>query len=132
MEEFEMKLIDAYNLEGLYSKLSSRTDLPIKTTYKLLKFFDSIKKDSDFYREELVKILNEYAQRDENNDIVMAADGKNILVKPDCTEECEKKLNELAVIDAETPSVTFSIEELPDGLSLQELQLLRPFIEEEE
>lgn len=127
-----MKLIDAYNLEGLYSKLSSRTDLPIKTTYKLLKFFDSIKKDSDFYREELVKILNEYAQRDENNDIVMAADGKNILVKPDCTEECEKKLNELAVIDAETPSVTFSIEELPDGLSLQELQLLRPFIEEEE
>lgn len=127
-----MKLIDAYNLEGLYSKLSSRTDLPIKTTYKLLKFFDSIKKDSDFYREELVKILNEYAQRDENNDIVMAADGKNILVKPDCTEECEKKLNELAIIDAETPSVTFSIEELPDGLSLQELQLLRPFIEEEE
>ena len=48
-----MKLVDAYEINALYPKLSTRTDLSIKTTYKLVKFFDVIKSDASFYREKL-------------------------------------------------------------------------------
>ena len=127
-----MKLIDAYNVEGLYNKLSGRIDLPIKTVYKLSKFFDTIKKDADFYREKLAEILNEYAQRDEENKVIITEDGKSIKIKEDSISECEQKLKDLADIEVDAPQIKFSLYELPDGISVQELSLLMPFIKEEE
>ena len=126
-----MKLIDAYNVESLYARLSERTDLPIKTVYKLSKFFDTIKQDADFYREKLAEILNEYAQRDEENNVIVTDNGKSIKIKENLISECEEKLQELADIEAEEPQIKFSLEELPDGMSVQELNLLMPFIVEE-
>lgn len=125
-----MKLIDLYNAEGLYDKLSSRTDLSIKLVYKLTKFFEVVKKESDFYREELTKILNEYAERDEDDKIATTNDGLSIKIKKDCLSECEEKLRELADLEVDEPNVKFNINELPEGLSVHELGYLMPFIEE--
>lgn len=126
-----MKLIELYNAENLYDKLGSRTDLPIKTVYKLTKFFEVVKKESEFYREELVKILNKYAERDEEGKVVLTNEGQSIKIQQEFLTECEEKLQELADLEVDNPNITFKIEELPEeGISVQELNFLMPFIEE--
>lgn len=125
-----MKLIELYNTESLYNKLSSRTDLPIKLVYKLTKFFEVVNKEAEFYREELAKILNEYAERDEDGKVATTDDGLSIKIKKDCLTVCEEKLQELANLEVEAPDIKFSMDELPEGLSVQELSYLMPFIEE--
>ena len=125
-----MKLIELYNTESLYNKLSSRTDLPIKLVYKLTKFFEVVNKEAEFYREELAKILNEYAERDEDGKVATTDDGLSIKIKKDRLTVCEEKLQELANLEVEAPDIKFSMDELPEGLSVQELSYLMPFIEE--
>ena len=125
-----MKLIELYSANSLYDKLSSRTDLPIKTVYKLAKFFEVINKESEFYKEELLKILNIYAARDEEGKVVLTEDGQNIKIKEDCIQECNKKLQELANLEVEKPQISFKLSEIPEGLSVQEFNLLLPFVEE--
>lgn len=125
-----MKLIDAYNVESLYDKMSSRTDLSVATTYKLLKFFNKIKVDADFYREKLIEILNEYAERDEEGKAILTDNGQKIQIQKDRIKECEQKLQELAEIEIQEPEVTFTLNEIPEGLSVQEFNLLMPFIKE--
>lgn len=126
-----MKLIELYNAEKLYDKFSSRTDLSVKTVYKVVKFFEVVEKEANFYREEIIKILNQYAERDDEGKIVVTENGQNVKIKEDCIAECEEKMRELAELDVEKPKVVFTLEELPDGLSVQELSYLMPFIEEE-
>lgn len=126
-----MKLIELYNAEKIYDKFSSRTDLPIKTTYKVLKFFEVVEKEANFYRDEIIKILNQYAERDDEGKIIATDGGQNIKIKEDCIAECEQKMQELANLEVDKPSVTFTLDELPDGLTVQELSYLMPFIEEE-
>lgn len=125
-----MKLVDAYNVESLYSKISSRTDLSVASTYKLLKFFNKLKVDADFYREKLVEILNEYAERDDTGKAIVTENGQKIQIQPDKLEECEQKLQELAEIEIQEPEITFTLNEIPEGLSVQEFNLLMPFIKE--
>lgn len=125
-----MKLIELYNTESLYNKLSSRTDLPIKLVYKLTKFFEVVNKEAEFYREELAKILNEYAERDEEGKIATTDDGLSVKIKKGCLAVCEEKLQELADLEVEAPDIKFTMDELPEGLSVQELSYLMPFIEE--
>lgn len=125
-----MKLIELYNVERLHDKFNSRTDLPVKTAYKVVRFFETVEKEASFYRDELIKILNEYAERDEEGKVVVSEDGQNIKIKEELLTECEDKLKELADMEVDKPSVTFNLEELPDGWSAQELELLMPFIEE--
>ena len=125
-----MKLVDAYNVESLYSKMSSRTDLSVASTYKLLKFFNKLKVDADFYREKLVEILNDYAERDDTGKAIVTENGQKIQIQPDKLEECEQKLQELAEIEIQEPEITFTLNEIPEGLSVQEFNLLMPFIKE--
>ena len=125
-----MKLIELYNVERLHDKFNSRTDLSVKTAYKVVRFFETVEKEASYYRDELIKILNEYAERDEEGKVVVSEDGQNIKIKEELLAECEDKLKELADIEVDKPSVTFNLEELPDGWSAQEFELLMPFIEE--
>lgn len=125
-----MKLVDAYNVESLYSKMSSRTDLSVVSTYKLLKIFNQLKPDADFYREKLVTILNDYAERDDTGKAIVTENGQKIQIQPDKLEECEQKLQELAEIEIQEPEITFTLNEIPEGLSVQEFNLLMPFIKE--
>ena len=110
-----MKLIELYNTESLYNKLSSRTDLPIKLVYKLTKFFE---------------VVNKEAELDEDGKFARSDDGLRKKKKKDRLTVCEEKLQELANLEVEAPDIKFSMDELPEGLSVQELSYLIPFIEE--
>ena len=127
-----MRLIDIYNVDMLYSKLSTNSSGSIKTTYKILKLFEAIKKDVTFYRDELGKIIEEYAEKDENGDFVYTNGGQGVKIKEGLLEECELKLDALAEIEVDKPNIEFELDELPSSLSVQELRILMPFIKDEE
>nr|DAL45306.1 MAG TPA_asm: hypothetical protein [Caudoviricetes sp.] len=50
-------------------------------------------------------------------------------IKADCLEECSAKIKEINEFQVTFPDIFFSLDELePLGLTLEELELLEPFV----
>lgn len=118
-------------VENLYTIIKSfqEKEMPIKLSYKFSKIFDSIESDYQFFFTQLRKILDKYAEKDENGEFIQN-DG-HIPFKKDCFELAEKALNDLYETEITLPKITFTLDEL-EGLDIKpyELRALLPFIEE--
>lgn len=108
----------------------SQKDLPFRLSYKVSKFLDKVEKDSQFYTEKLRNIVQKYALRDENGEIIV--EGDNIKIAPSSIAAAEKELADLNDIDIEDPNIFFTLDEF-EGLEIKpsELTGLLPFIKEE-
>ena len=108
----------------------SQKDLPFRLSYKVSKFLDKVEKDSQFYTEKLRNIVQKYALRDENGEIIV--EGDNIKIAPFSLAAAEKELADLNDIDIEDPNIFFTLDEF-EGLEIKpsELTGLLPFIKEE-
>ena len=115
-----MKIIEALNFLNTYSKLREQT-LPIKLAYKLNKLARKLENEQNFYQENLKKILDQYAQKDEKGEIKFD-ENKNILLIPESTKECETKLFELQALEIEELDVEFTLDEL-NGLEISPMEL---------
>ena len=118
-------------IENLNTTLKSfqEKEMPIKLSYKFSKIFSAIEEDYQFFFSQLRKILDKYAEKDENGQFVQN-DG-HIPFKKDCFDLAEKALNDLYETEINLPKVTFTLDEL-EGLDIKpfELKTLLPFIEE--
>lgn len=123
-----MKLLSIENLY-IVTKSFQEKEMPIKLSYKFSKIFDSIESDYQFFLSQLRKILDKYAERDENGEFIQK-DG-HIPFKKDCFELAEKALNDLYETEITLPKISFTLDEL-EGLDIKpfELKALLPFIEE--
>lgn len=108
----------------------SQKDLPFRLSYKVSKLLDKVEKDSQFYTEKLRNIIQKYAMRDENGEIIL--EGENVKIEFTSVAAAEKELADLNDIDIEDPNIFFTIDEF-EGLEIKpsELQGLLPFIKEE-
>ena len=125
-----VKLIEVISITQLYENLKGLS-LPIKTLYKL----NCLKKESDFhlifYNDNLLKIIEEYAERDDNGELKRSIDGSEILINKEKVRQCQDRINELLNLDIEIPDTFFSIEEFNNiEMTLEEFQGLLPFIKE--
>lgn len=120
------------SIENLYTALKSfqEKEMPIKLSYKFSKIFSSIESDYQFFFSQLRKILDKYAEKDENGEFIQ--NEGTIPFKKDCFELAEKALNDLYETEITLPKVTFTLDEL-EGIDIKpfELKALLPFIEEE-
>lgn len=120
------------NIETLKPTLLilSQKDLPFRLSYKVSKLLDKVEKDSQFYTEKLRNIIQKYALRDENGEIVF--EGDNVKIAPSSLAAAEKELADLNDIDIEDPNIFFTLDEF-EGLEIKpsELTGLLPFIKEE-
>lgn len=124
-----MKLSQVEPLKNTLSILSQK-NLPLRLAYKISKFTDQLEKDSLFFTEKFKEIIFKYAERDENNEIIL--DGENVRVKSDKISEAEKELEELNNIETSGEDIFFTLEELENlEIKPSELQGLLPFIKEE-
>lgn len=118
-------------IENLYSILKSfqEKELPIKLAYKFSKIFSAIEADYQFFFSQLRKILDKYAEKDENGEFIQ--NEGTIPFKKDCFELAEKALNDLYETEITLPKVMFTLDEL-EGIDIKpfELKALLPFIEE--
>lgn len=124
-----MKISNIENLKPTLLILSQK-DLPFRLSYKVSKLLDKVEKDSQFYTEKLRNIIQKYAKRDENGEIVF--EGDNVKIAPSSLAAAEKELADLNDIDIEDPNIFFTLDEF-EGLEIKpsELTGLLPFIKEE-
>ena len=119
-------------VENLYKTLSTLTQIsmPIRSAYKITKLLNFMEKDYQFYIEETKKIVFKYAEKDEQGQILPSEDG-SVKIQKESIPAAEKALLDLSEIEVETPSITFTLDEL-ESLSIApaDLQNLLPFIEE--
>lgn len=105
-------------------------NLPLKVAYKLNKLKKAIEVEGEFYSNKFQEIVDEYAQKDENGQIVFSEDGNQIMIKEGMVEECNEALLDLQNLTVEIDNCNLSIDDFGDGVECtpQELEALMPFL----
>lgn len=73
----------------------ANANLPLKGAYKLNKIRKAVDKESEFYSEKFQEIVNTYAKKDEEGNVVFSEDGGQILIQDDKIIECNQALEDL-------------------------------------
>ena len=106
-------------------------NLPLKAAYKLNKVRKAVEKEGEFYSEKFQEILNQYAKKDENGELVFNEDGDQIMIKEDMIDECNKALNDLQTLEVQIETYGLSIDDFGEDLECtpDQLAALMPFME---
>ena len=106
-------------------------DAPTKLAFKFLKLFANLEKERTFYEEKFNKILESYAEQNEDGTLKLTEDKNGLQIRKDSLVECKKAMDELNELTITLPDIKFKLEELePINLKLDDLALLMPFIDE--
>ena len=107
------------------------TNLPLKAAYKLNKIRKAVEKEGEFYSEKFQEILNDYAKKDENGELVFSEDGDQIMIKDDMIDECNKALTDLQNLEVQIENYGLSIDDFGENLECtpDQLAALMPFME---
>ncbi len=105
--------------------------LPLKGAYKLNKIKKAVEKESEFYTEKFQEIVDAYAKKDENGELIFSEDGNQIMIKDGMIEECNKALEDLQTLEVEIENYDFSLQDLGENITCtpEELEVLMPFME---
>ena len=121
------QVIDFRNSGGLFSDVS----LPLKAAYKLNKIRKAVDKEGDFYAEKFQEIIDKYAKKDEQGNIIFSDDEDQIMIKDDMIEECNKALADLQELEVQIENYGLSIEDLGEDIKCtpDDLEVIMPFME---
>jgi hypothetical protein len=101
-----------------------------RLAYKIMKFCKSVSVEEEFYNEKRNEIINKYALRNENGQIVVSDEGMIHIIKHKI-DEANNAFKELNNIEVEMPNVKFTLAELEElKLSVADMFVLDAFIEE--
>jgi hypothetical protein len=118
-------------MEEAIKNLKSK-NLPIKTAYRLLKLAEFVATESDNYRNLFRQILDEYAEKNEDDSFVFSEDGTNVILKKDHIKEANEKVSELNQLEVDVP-YTFDLREFENlEISLEDLAPLMDIIVDED
>lgn len=103
--------------------------LPLKAAYKLTKIKQAIEKETEYYGEKFQEIVDTYAKKDENGNLMYNEDGSQILIKDGMVMECNQKLEELHNLEIGVENYNLTIEDLGEGIEVttEDLDALMPF-----
>lgn len=106
------------------------TTLPLKGAYKINKIKKAVEKESEFYQEKFQEIVNQYAQKDENGELIFSDDGNQIMIKEGMVEECNKALEDLQELEIEIDNYGLTLDDLGEDAECtpEELEALMPFM----
>ena len=109
----------------------SNSTLPLKGAYKLNKIKKAVEKEGEFYTEKFQEIVNTYAKKDENDQLVFSEDGNQIMIKEGMIEECNKALEDLQNLEVQIETYGLTLDDLGENLECtpDELEALMPFME---
>lgn len=125
----KLSVKSAKDFDTAYESQLKNEKLPITVSYKLAKISKKIKEDLEFYTNKLQEILKEYAEFDENGQIIYI-DNNFIKIKDGKIEECQEKINELENLIIEIDYSPLSIDDLGNiEMSADTLEKLLPILE---
>lgn len=119
------QIIDFRNSSDFFGSAA----LPLKGAYKLNKIRKNVEKEADFYSDKFQEIVDTYAKKDEEGNVVFSEDGNQIMIIEDKIEECNEKLLDLQNLEVEIENYDLKLEDLGENLSCSpdELEALMPF-----
>lgn len=103
--------------------------LPLKAAYKLTKIKQAVEKETEYYGEKFQEIVDTYAKKDENGNLMYNEDGSQILIKDGMVMECNQKLEELHSLEIGIENYNLTIDDLGEGIVVrtEDLDALMPF-----
>ena len=103
--------------------------LPLKAAYKLTKIKQAVEKETEYYGEKFQEIVDTYAKKDENGNLMYNEDGSQILIKDGMVMECNQKLEELHNLEIGVENYNLTIDDLGEGIEVttEDLDALMPF-----
>lgn len=109
----------------------ANANLPLKGAYKLNKIRKAVDKEGEFYSEKFQEIVNTYAKKDEDGNVVFSEDGGQILIQDDKIIECNQALEDLQQLTIEIDNYNLSLEDLGEDLECtpDQLDVLMPFMD---
>ena len=104
--------------------------LPLKVAYKLNKLKKALEVEGEFYRNKFQEIVDTYAKKDENEQVIFSDDGNQIIIQDGMVEECNKALNDLQELTVEIDNCNLTIDDFGDDIQCtpEELEALMPFL----
>lgn len=107
------------------------TNLPLKGAYKINKIRKQVEKEGEFYTEKFQEIVDKYAKKDENGNVVFTDDGGQIMIQEDKISECNKALEDLQNLEVEIETYDLTIDDLGEDLECtpDQLEALMAFME---
>lgn len=91
----------------------SNKQLPVRSSYAIAKNIETINNELKIFEKEKMKIINEYAEKDENGENKIL--NNRFVFKQDTEDECNKKYNELLDIETEINIRKININDLIDS-----------------
>ena len=103
---------------------------PLRTAFRISVIRRCVETNLTFYFEELTKLLDEYAIKDENGKFEADENG-NYKIAPDKIPECNEKITNLLNFEFEIEASKLELDDLESlELSVEELSAIYPFIQE--
>lgn len=105
--------------------------LPLPVAYKLNKINNAASKEADFYQEKFSEIVEKYAKKDEEGNLVFSEDGEQIMIKDDLISECNEALEELMNLEVEIDNLGLTIDAFGDNIecTATEIDAIVPFLD---
>lgn len=114
-------------LDKIFSTINNLV-FNIETQYKLLKIKKKIKEEIEIAEEQINSLLENYAEKDVNNNFIISEQG-GIKIQEEFCEVCQQKISEINNLSVQIPDIYFSLDELKElNLSFYQLEILEPFI----
>ena len=108
----------------------ANASLPLKIAYKLNKLKKAVEAEGEFYSNKFQEIVDTYAKKDENGNIVFSDDGNQIMIKEGMVDECNQALEDLQFLTVEIDNCNLTIDDFGDNIECtpEELEALMPFL----
>lgn len=109
----------------------AETTLPLKGAYKLNKIKKAVETEGEYYTGKFQEIVNKYAKKDENGQLVFSEDGNQIMIKDGMIDECNQALEDLQNLEVQIENYGLSLADLGEDVECtpDELEALMPFME---
>ena len=104
--------------------------LPLKVAYKLNKLKKAIEVEGEFYSNKFQEIVDTYAKKDDNGNVVFSDDGNQIMIQDGKIEECNQALEDLQTLTVEIDNCNLTIDDFGENVECtpEDLEALMPFL----
>ena len=104
--------------------------LPLKVAYKLNKLKKAVEVEGEFYSNKFQEIVDIYAKKDDNGNVVFSDDGNQIMIQDGKIEECNQALDDLQTLTVEIDNCNLTIDDFGEDVECtpEDLEALMPFL----
>ena len=102
-----------YEVKPVFETLLNEENLKAKTSYKILKNFESIEKEVQAYERTRIKLLNDYAEKDEKGEPII--ENNQYKLNDEVLQKVNDEINDLLNEDVEIDFINIDFEEIKEA-----------------